>query len=184
MSIKRRLSKVMFSSDEIAQKIRRDIAPEVHELVKDIQDPLFICVMNGAIHFFSDMTRQLHIPISYGFLRAQSYEGMESTGQVYVAMQDQFERIKGRQIFLVEDIVDTGRTIVAIRKELFRLGAASIHVVSLLNKPSRRLKECSGLVIDVIGWDIPDEFVVGYGLDLNGQYRNLPYIGVIKEETD
>ena len=174
------IDEILFSHARIQHKIKTDLAAKTSLMAKKFRNPLFICVMDGAIHFFSDLTRYLSIPAEYGFLRAKSYEGSESAGNVEITCMENIS-VFGRVVFLVEDIIDTGRTIVKVREKLFDLGADIVYIISLLSKPSRRLLEFKDIRIDVLGWEIPDKFVIGYGLDYNNKFRNLPYIASLKE---
>lgn len=144
------------------------------------RDLVLIGVLKGAVVFLSDLMRKLDIPVSIEFISASSYgECSESSGEVEVKLT-LGEDIKDKHVLIIEDIVDTGRTLTALVAETKRLGAASVKTCCLLDKPSRRAVEFEP---DYVGFEIPDQFVVGYGLDFNEHYRNLPYVAVLKPEA-
>ncbi len=142
-------------------------------------NPLLICVLKGGYMFLADLTRALTIPHSIDFMAVSSYgSATESSGVVRI-LKDLDCDITGRHILLVEDIIDTGHTLCYLLENLRVRGPASIRICTLLSKPSRREVE---LKIDYIGFEIPNEFVIGYGLDFAENYRNLPFIGVLKPD--
>ena len=139
------------------------------------QDMVLIGLLNGVFPFFADLARAIDLDIDINFMRASSYgKGQESTGEVKI-ITDLDQPIRGRHALVVEDIVDTGLTLFKVRKLLLDREPASLRIVTLLNKPGRRRVE---VPVDYEGFSIEDHFVVGYGLDLDGKYRNLPYIGI------
>jgi len=141
------------------------------------RDPVLVSVLKGALVFLADLMRAMDIPSSVDLMEVSSYgTGTESTGQVRI-MKDLSKSIEGRDVIVVEDIIDTGLTLNYLLHYLADKGPASVKIVCLLDKPARRLAE---IPIDYIGFTIPDRFVIGYGLDYNERYRNLPYIGVLK----
>ena len=144
------------------------------------KDLLAVCILRGAIIFLSDLTRQITIPHEIDFMAVSSYGGgrTESSGVVRILM-DLVTNIGGRDVLIVEDIVDTGLTLTYIIDNLKTRRPASLRTCSLLNKQARRVVDVS---VDYIGFDIPDKFVVGYGLDYGEKYRNLPFVGVLKPE--
>jgi hypoxanthine phosphoribosyltransferase len=140
--------------------------------------PELICVLKGAMLFMSDLMRAIDLNLSIDFIAVSSYgKGKNSTGEVRI-VKDLDEPLEGRDIILVEDILDTGLTLSYLVNNFRSRGASSIRIATLLNKPERRKVEVTP---DYCGFDIPDKFVVGYGLDYAERYRNLPYIGVVKE---
>ena len=155
----------------------------VHEIIRDyrqIDDLLLICVLKGAFVFLADLSRELKRPHCLDFMGVSSYgAGTVSSGAVRIVM-DLKEDIAGRHILIVEDIIDSGRTLEYLIRTLKARSPASIKICSLLSKPSRREVE---VPVDYIGFEIPDEFVVGYGLDFAELYRNLPYIAILKPEV-
>ena len=122
--------------------------------------------------------KYIELPLQIDFMDVSSYEGTESSGDIRI-IKDLDCSIKGLDILLVEDIVDTGRTLSVVKQMLYNKGAQRVKIVSLLDKPDRRVIDIEA---DYVGFTIPNEFVVGYGLDYNQKYRNLPYIGILKPE--
>lgn len=142
--------------------------------------PIFLGVLKGVIHFFSDMVQAIPIPCQYDFLATSSYGGgTSSTGNVKL-LKDLSCNIRGRHVVILEDILDTGITLDFVVKHLRNNEPASLRICTLLDKPDRREVD---LQADYVGFTIPNEFVVGYGLDYDEQYRNLPFIGVLKPEV-
>ena len=166
-----------------------DILRRSHELVREIQacvgdqPPCLVQVIQGARPF----ARLIQIGLAGGLpmheVRARSYQGTESTGEVKITMLDGLDAaaIKGREVVLLEDIVDTGRTVAALREHFLGLGASRVRVASLLSKPARRVVDVE---VEHVGFDIPDEFVIGFGMDLNERYRELPDIVVYDEAIE
>jgi len=151
------------------------------QITKDYQGkyPILVCVLKGSSVFFSDLIRRISIPIEIEFLKASSY-GCEAQSSGEIELKgDLSMEVQGRHILLVEDIVDTGNTLKFLLNRFEGLGAKDVKVCSLLDKPHRREQL---VVADYIGFQIPNEFVVGYGLDYAQKYRNLPYIGILKKE--
>jgi hypoxanthine phosphoribosyltransferase len=142
------------------------------------KDLLLLCILKGGVVFLTDLMRRLTVPHDIDFMAISSYgTGVrESTGAVRVIMDLEAD-IEGRDVLIVEDIVDSGRTMTYLLRTLWARKPASLRVCTLLNKPSRRVVD---VPLDYIGFDIPDEFVLGYGLDCDEKYRNLPYVGVVK----
>jgi hypoxanthine phosphoribosyltransferase len=156
---------------ELGAAISRDYAGK---------DLLLLCILKGGVLFLSDLVRAIHIPHAIDFMAISSYGGArtESSGVVRIIM-DLNANITNRNVLIVEDIIDTGRTLTYITELLKTRNPTSVKICALLNKPSRREVD---VPLDYIGFDIPNEFVVGYGLDYNEIYRNLPFIGVLKVE--
>ena len=143
------------------------------------KNPILVCVLKGSSVFFADLIRKMPIPIEIEFLKASSYGSRaQSSGKIELRGDLSME-VKGRHILLVEDIVDTGNTLKYLLERFEKLGAEEVKVCSLLDKPHRREQR---VIADYIGFKIPNEFVVGYGLDFAQKYRNLPYIGILKKE--
>lgn len=170
------IDRVLFSSEEICAKCQ-----ELGNIITtDYQDepPIVVGLLKGSIPFMSELIKYIDLDIELDFMDVSSYEGAESTGDVKIN-KDLDRSIIGVKILLVEDIVDTGRTLKKVKELLYSKGASSVKIVSLLDKPERRVCDINA---DYVGFKIPNEFVVGYGLDYNQKYRNLSYIGVLKEE--
>ncbi len=144
------------------------------------KDLLLVCILKGGVLFLTDLIRAIHIPHAIDFMAISSYGGSrtESSGVVRILM-DLNANIENRNVLIVEDIIDTGRTLMYITDNLRTRNPASLKICTLLNKPSRREVDVR---LDYVGFDIPNEFVVGYGLDFNELYRNLPFVGVLKPE--
>jgi hypoxanthine phosphoribosyltransferase len=141
------------------------------------RDPILVSVLKGSIIFLADLIRAMEIPLSLDLMEVSSYgAGTESSGQVRI-LKDLSKPIEGRHVIVVEDIIDTGLTLNYLLKYLADKNPASVRIVCLLDKPARRLAE---IPIDYRGFTIPDRFVIGYGLDYDERYRNLPYIGVLR----
>jgi hypoxanthine phosphoribosyltransferase len=150
------------------------------QISRDYQgkDLILICVLKGGVSFLTDLMRHITVPHEIDFLAISSY-GLgqrESTGAVRLIM-DLKADIAGRDVIIIEDIVDSGRTMDYLLRTLWARQPSSLRICTLLNKPSRRVIE---VPLDYVGFDIPDEFVLGYGLDLDEKYRNLPYVAVFK----
>lgn len=166
---------VLITTEQLQTRIREMGA----EITRDYAGhrPELICVLKGAMLFMSDLMRTIDLNLSIDFIAVSSYgKGMTTTGEVRI-IKDLDEPLEGRDIILVEDILDTGLTLSYLVRSFRSRGATSIRIATLLNKPERRKVEVNP---DYCGFDIPDKFVVGYGLDFAERYRNLPYIGVVK----
>ncbi len=172
------LASVMFD-----EKALKDKCQEMgQQLAKDYagKDLLVVGILKGSVMFFADLTRNINIPLNIDFMVASSYgNGTETSGKVNIK-KDLSVDIKGRHVLLVEDIIDSGVTMSQLMELLRQREPASLKLCALLSKPSRRQVDVK---IDYCGFEIPDEFVVGYGLDYAEKYRNLPVIGVLKPEV-
>ncbi len=173
------VAKVLIS-EETLQARTAELGQAVNEIYDDTDRPLLVCVLKGAFMFLADLTRHLEMRHEVDFMEVSSYgAGTRSSGVVRILL-DLERNIQGRHVLIVEDIVDSGRTLDYITRNLQTRGPASMRVCTLLSKPSRREIE---VPLDMVGFEVPDEFVVGYGLDFAEEYRNLPFIGVLKEEV-
>lgn len=157
---------------ELGEQLSRDYAGK---------DPVIVGVLKGVVVFYADMIRQIKVPCQLDFMWISSYAGTTSTGKMLVR-QDVSADLKGRHVLILEDIFDTGNSLNYTVEHLLRKEPASLKVCTLLDKPSRR-KEGITLQADYVGFTIPNAFVVGYGLDYNEHYRNLPYVGILKPEV-
>jgi hypoxanthine phosphoribosyltransferase len=165
--------KPMISATRIARRVRQ-LGKQISETYADIETPLvMVVILKGATVFAADLLRSLSIPAELEFVRASSYHGgTSSTGRLQLAhMVD--GPLVGRHVLLVEDIVDSGLTVNVIARRIRRLGPASLRIAALLDRPARRVVDVK---IDFCGFVIPDRFVIGYGLDYAGLYRELPHI--------
>ena len=171
------IKKVLISEEEIKNRIN-EIADKINRDYEG-REVMLVSVLTGSFMFVADLMRALNVPAEISFLFASSYgSGIVSTGNVEIHAGKGFEP-KDRDIIIVEDIIDSGRTLDKIRKYILEQGAKSVEICAFLDKPSRR-------VVDVeakyVGFEVPDEFVVGYGLDFDYKYRQYPFVGVLKEE--
>lgn len=165
----------LFSEEVIAERVR-ELGKQISEdyAGKEIK---LICVLRGAIMFYAELAKRITVPVRFDFISVSSYgDSTVSSGKVSVR-REPMEDIKGQHVIIVEDIIDTGNTLSTLKKMMEDNGAASVKLASLLDKPDRRQVEIKG---DYVGFEIPDKFVVGYGLDYAQQYRQLPYVGVVE----
>ena len=155
--------------DELGKEITRDYAG---------MQPIAVCVLRGAIPFYADLIRRIDLPVTVDTITVSSYGSGTVSGKLKV-ITDMRTSVEGRDVLVVDDIIDSGRTSVALIEMLKERGAKSVRTCALLDKPSRRVVDIKG---DYVGFAIPDEFVVGYGLDWNEKFRNLPHVYTLKEE--
>ncbi len=175
-------------ADKIEVLIKEsDVDKRIAELGEEIskefegEELTLVCILKGASFFACELAKRITIPVEIEFMRCSSYGNKtESSGDVKIT-QDLDEPIRGKNIIVVEDIIDSGRTLSSLFKVLNSRGPATLKLCSLLDKPDRRVTEVK---VDYTGFEIPDVFVVGYGLDYAQKYRNLPYIGVVKPDED
>jgi hypoxanthine phosphoribosyltransferase len=169
------LIEVMISNEQIRQRVK-ELGKEITDYYKDKTDTLHaVCVLKGSIHFFSELVQNIDMNVEYSFIQVSSYSGVSSTGRIRVKSWID-EPIEGRHVIVVEDILDTGLTLSYILEYLKRYRPADLKVVTLLKKLGRTPQ----VIPDFVGFEIEDKFVIGYGLDYNEKYRNLPYIGWVK----
>ena len=173
------ISKVLLSEEQVQSRVK-ELASQLSEEYKG-KDPIFVGVLKGVVMFFSDMVRAYRQPCQIDFMWISSYQGTNSTGEMIVR-QDVSQDLRGRDVVILEDIYDTGNSLDFTYHYLLTKEPASLKICTLLDKPERR-KPGITLIPDYVGYTIPNEFVVGYGLDYNELYRNLPYIGVLKPEA-
>ena len=169
------IAKILISGEEIQKAIRKAGATIDKEY--EGKPLLLVSILKGAFIFLADLSRAISIPCEIGFMQAQSYfEGTESKGTVNITL-DLTQNLSEYHVIIVEDIIDTGRTLNLVAQKLRERNPLSLKILTLLDKPERRVVD---LKADVSLFTIPDEFVIGYGLDYAEYYRNLPYIGVLK----
>jgi hypoxanthine phosphoribosyltransferase len=168
------ISRILISEDQIVAETARIAAELDDEYRNDV--PLVICVLRGAVAFVSDLTKQMSIPLEMDFMAISSYGSSTKSSGVVRILKDLDEEISGRRLIVVEDIVDSGLTLQYLLDHLSRRDPKDIRVVTLVKKEKPGAIEVQ---VDRIGFTVPDEFVVGYGLDYAGKYRNLPYIGIL-----
>lgn len=172
------VAKVLIDEQRLQGRIK-EMAEQIMADYQGIDDLLLVCVLKGAFIFLADLSRALDRPHELDFMGISSYgSGTESSGAVRIVL-DLKQDISGRHVLIVEDIIDSGRTLDYMRRSLLARSPASLRIVSLLDKPDRREVD---VPVEYIGFAIPNEFVVGYGLDFSEIYRNLPYIAVLKPE--
>lgn len=173
--MKHDIKEILLSEQQIGAKVSELGA----RITKDYQgkNPLIVSVLKGSYVFMADLTRKIETECTIDFMVVSSYgKGAKSSGEVQI-IKDIETKIEGRDLLIVEDILDSGVTLNYLMKVLKARGANSIRLCTLLSKPERRKVE---IEIDYLGFEVPDEFVVGYGLDYAERYRNLPYIGILK----
>ncbi len=177
--MERDVQKILISEQEIRQKVQ-ELADRVYAEYGD-KNPVFVGVLKGVVVFYSDFIRAFKGHCQLDFMWISSYAGTESTGKMLVR-QDVSADLKGRHVIILEDIYDTGNSLRFVYEHLLAKEPASLKICTLLDKPERR-KPGITLQADYTGFVIPNAFVIGYGLDFNEKYRNLPYVGILKPEA-
>lgn len=168
---------ILFTHDQIVKRCE-DIGTQISEEYKG-KNVVLVGLLKGSIPFFAELAQHISLDVEFDFMAVSSYEGTESTGNVLVK-KDISNDITGKDIIIVEDILDTGKTLHTVRAMLMEKGAASVEIATLLNKQERRVYPIQA---KYVGFEITNAFVIGYGMDYNENYRNLPYVGVLKEEV-
>lgn len=171
------LAKILISKEDIEKRVKEIGA----QITSDYQGEsvLMVGILRGAVVFFSELVKNVDLDVRFDFMVVSSYgAGSTSSGEVRI-IKDISQPIEGKNVLIIEDIIDTGNTLKNLKRMLLTRNPKSLKIVSLLDKPSRRKVEMEG---DYVGFVVPNEFVVGYGLDYDEKYRNLPEIGVLKEE--
>ncbi|NOY64782.1 MAG: hypoxanthine phosphoribosyltransferase [Nitrospirae bacterium] len=171
------VGKVLFSPEDIQNKVM-ELADEINRDYRG-SELVAIGILKGAFMFFSDLVKHIKIPLTIDFIIASSYIKTDTTGEVKI-YYDLREDITNRDVLLIEDIVDTGITLNFLRERLLSRAPRSLKICALLDKKDRRVVD---VPIDYKGFEIPNEYVVGYGLDFDDQYRNLPYIAIFKKKV-
>lgn len=170
------IGKVLITEEEIIVRTK-----EMGKMITDDyaeEEPVVVGLLKGSVPFMAELIKQIRLDIEIDFMDVSSYVGTESEGDVRI-VKDLDRSIVGRKVLIVEDIIDTGKTLASVKELMYKKGASDVRIATLLDKPSRRKVQIEG---EYVGFEVPNEFVVGYGLDFNQKYRNLPYIGVLKEE--
>jgi len=172
------IQEVLYDAQQIGEKVKELGAT----LSKDFngRNPLVICVLKGAFIFMADLVKEITVPLEIDFMAVSSYGQSTKSSGVVKIIKDLDVTVEGRDVLIVEDIIDSGLTLSYLIDVLERRNAKSVTVVTLFDKPARRTVE---LEADYKGFTLPDEFVVGYGLDYAEKYRNLPYIGILKPQV-
>ena len=171
------VKKVLISEEEIIKRCK-ELGAQISKDYTDEDHLLVVGVLKGSVPFLAELIKHIDLQIQLDFMAASSYQGTESLGDIKI-LKDLDTSMVDRKVLLVEDIVDTGITIKGLKRIMYNKGARDVKVVSLLDKPSRRQVEVEA---DYTGFKIENEFVIGFGLDYNQKYRNLPFIGVLKDE--
>ena len=169
---------VLYNEEQIKARVE-EMGRELYDRYAD-KNPLFVGVLSGCFVFMADLVRATQLKSELEFIAVSSYRNSTTSSGVVQITRDLQCDITGRDLVVVEDILDSGNTLAYLKEYLLNRGAASVGIVTLLDKPSRRQK---AIYADIVGFEVPDEFVVGYGLDYAQQYRNVPYIGVLKPEV-
>ena len=172
------VKKILISEEEIVKRCEELGCQITADYEAKQEAPLLVGLLKGSVPFLAELIKHIDMDIMFDFMDVSSYEGTQSVGNIRV-IKDLDSSINGVSILLVEDIVDTGRTLAEVKRMLLNKGAKEVKIVSLLDKPQRRVVDISA---DYVGFAVPNEFVIGYGLDFDQKYRNLPYVGVLKDE--
>ena len=174
------IERVLFTEEELAARTK-ELSAQISKDYENISKPLLtVGILNGAVMFYSDVVRRITVPVQFDFLIVSSYDANTHTSGKVNILKNLDVDPKDRDILLIEDIIDSGTTMNYLIDYFKDKKAKSVRICSLLNKPSRRKVEVN---VDYCGFEIPDEFVVGYGLDFAQHYRNLPYLGVLKRSV-
>ena len=176
--MEKNIKQVLLSEEQIQNKVKELAAQLSQEYAG--KDPVFVGVLKGVVVFFGDMMKRINIPCQIDFMWISSYQG--TTSKEMTVKRDVSVDVKGRHVVILEDIFDTGNSLEFTYKHLLSKEPASLKICTLLDKPERRNPAVT-VVPDYTGFVIPNEFVVGYGLDFDEHYRNLPYVGVLKPEA-
>ena len=169
------VEQILYTEEELRSRVR-DLGSQITADYAG-RDPLLISVLRGSYIFMADLTRSIHLNLSVDFMSVSSYgTGTSSSGQVEIK-KDLSDSIEGKDLIIVEDILDSGNTLYYLLDVLRARKPASIRICTLMDKPERRVKP---ITVDYVGFTVPDAFIVGYGLDYAEKYRNLPYVGVLK----
>lgn len=176
--LEKNIKKVMISHDEIVDAAKKLGA----QLTKDYQDknPILVGVLKGSVPFMAELIKHIDTHVELDFMVVSSYHGGTSSSGVINIKKDVDQDVSGRHVLFIEDIIDTGQTLKSLRDMFKDRNVASVKIATLLDKPEGRVVEIEA---DYTCFTIPNEFVVGYGLDYNENYRNIPYVGVLKEEV-
>ena len=177
--MERDIKEILLTEEQIQTRIN-ELGKILTEEYKD-KNPIIVGVLKGVVVFYADMIRKINVPCQMDFMWVSSYSGTTSTGKMNVK-QDVSQDLKGRHVVILEDIFDTGNSLEFTYNHLLSKEPASLKICTLLDKPEGRRPGIT-LKADYVGFTIPNEFVVGYGLDYNEHYRNLPYVGVLKPEA-
>ncbi|WP_099203711.1 hypoxanthine phosphoribosyltransferase [Miniphocaeibacter massiliensis] len=180
MNNRNNFKEILVSESEIDARLE-ELSKEIYEVYKNDEDDLVVVgILRGAVIFMAELILRLDLDLHTDYMAVSSYGSSSVSSGVVRILKDLEEDIKGKNILIVEDIIDTGLTLKYLTKNLKERGAKSVRIATLLDKPERRKEDVN---VDFIGFEIPDEFVVGYGLDYDQKYRNLPFVASLKEEV-
>jgi hypoxanthine phosphoribosyltransferase len=175
MELPEGVESVLFTEEDVKLRVAQ-LGKEITSVYRGTY-PLLVGVLRGAIVFMADLMREIEIPVEIDFIRLSSYSATESSGQITLHMD--CGEVSGRDVLIVEDIVDTGRTLSWLKDHLLRKGAATVRTVVLTDKKERRVVPFAP---EFVGWVIPDRHVIGYGYDLDGLFRNMRFVGILDEK--
>ncbi len=172
------VKEILISTDEIHERIKE----LGHQITKDYEGKnlMLVGILKGAVIFMSELAQNIDLPITMDFMAVSSYGRSSQSSGVVRIIKDLDSHIEGKDILIIEDIIDTGLTLNYLTENLKKRGPKSVKICTLLDKPERREVE---VPVDYVGFEVPDEFIVGYGLDYAEKYRNLPYVSALKEEV-
>ena len=176
--VEEKIQEILLSEEMIAKRVK-ELADEISRDYKD-RDPIVVSILKGGVYFLTDLTRAMTIPHMIDFMVVSSYGDSRETSGIVRLVKDLKEDIRHRDVIIVEDIIDSGLTLDYLLKNLRSREPNSIEICTLLSKPSRRRVK---LDVKYLGYEVPDKFVVGYGLDYKQHYRNIPYVCVFKPEV-
>lgn len=175
------VKKILVTEEQIKEAVTQIAAQITKDHENSDKKLLIVCILKGSLPFTADLLKEIRLPCILDFMKVSSYgSGTVSTGQVKIQCDLSYETLEDFDVVVVEDIIDTGHTLSNLLVHLKNRNAHSVKLCALLDKPDRRIADVE---VDYCGFTIPDEFVIGYGLDYDEIYRNLPYIGVLKEEV-
>ena len=170
---------VLISQEEISKRLA-EMGAQISKDYDGCEELVLVCILEGSVYITCELSRSITVPVTLDFMSVSSYgNAKESTGRVRI-LKDLDESIAGKDVLIVEDIIDSGRTLQNLYEMLSSRNPKSVKICTLLDKPDRRIPECT-ISVDYTGFVIPDKFVVGYGLDYEQKLRNLPYVGVVEE---
>ena len=174
--------KIILTAEQIQKRVKElaaEITLDYSSIDNSIRRPVFICTLKGAVYFFADLTKNIKRPIMLDFAKLSSYRNGTVSGEMEM-QNDITTDISGRDVIIVEDIIDSGKTLKFFVEHLRNKNPKSIKICTFLDKPANRQAD---ITADYVGAEVPDEFIIGYGLDYNEKYRNLPYVGILKREV-
>lgn len=172
------IQEILISKEQLQGKVKELAAQVSHDYAE--KDLMIVSVLKGGVVFTTDLIKEITVPLSIDFMAISSYGASTSTSGVVRILKDLETNIEGKDILIVEDIIDSGLTLKYLKELLISRGPKSVRICTILNKPARRKVEVE---VEYKGFDIPDEFVVGYGLDYAEKYRNLPFVAILKPEV-